>query len=184
MSVLQALLVGLLYYLSDAPWFFGHGYYTLQRPVVAGLLVGIIMAAFGNGSINFIFWLSGDIFILIGIIQILLKSVDLKGGLITIIIGIILIIIGWIDPVAKILVGIILILSALPAVLGTSSSLSEKFGMKPVDVIMIVLLIVGICLIVGLALDVASGVADILIRVGGIILLIVGIIDLVKALKS
>lgn len=156
------------------------------------ILVGIVMAAFGNGSINFIFWLSGVIFILIGIIQILLQSVDLKGGLITIIIGIILIIIGWIDPVAKILVGIILILSALPAVLGTSSSLSEKFGMKPVDVgnatinkiIMIVLLIVGICLIVGLALDVASGVADILIRVGGIILLIVGIIDLVKAAKS
>lgn len=39
----QALLIGLLYYLSDAPWFFGEGYYVLQRPVVAGLLAGIVM---------------------------------------------------------------------------------------------------------------------------------------------
>ena len=156
------------------------------------ILIGIIMAALGNGSIDFIFWLTGVVFIIIGIVQILLKSVDIKGGLITIIIGIVLIIIGWIPAVAEVLVGIILILSALPSVLGASNSLSEKFGMKPVDVgnalinkiIMIVLLVVGVCLIVGLFLDVASGVADILIRVGGVILLIVGIIDLVKALKS
>ena len=156
------------------------------------ILLGIIMAAFGNGSINFIFWLCGVIFILIGIIQIILGATDVKGGLITIIIGIILIIIGMIDPVAKILVGIILILSALPSIIGSSSGIAEKFGMQPVDVgnallnkiFTIVLLIVGICLIVGLVLDVAAGTADILIRVGGIILLVVGIIGLIKAVKD
>lgn len=32
MSWIQALLVGILYYLSDAPWFFGEGYYVLRVP--------------------------------------------------------------------------------------------------------------------------------------------------------
>ena len=156
------------------------------------ILTGIVMLALGNGSINFIFWLTGVIFILIGIIQIVLGSTDVKGGLITIIIGIILIIIGMVDPVAKILVGLILILSALPSVLGSSSAIAEKFGMQPVDVgsslinkvFTIVLLIVGICLIVGLVLDVAADIADILIRIGGLVLLVIGIVGLVKVLKS
>lgn len=39
----QALIVAFLYYFSDAPFFFGEGYYVLQRPVVAGLLVGLVM---------------------------------------------------------------------------------------------------------------------------------------------
>ena len=39
----QAILIAFLYYFADAPFFFGEGYYVLQRPVVAGLLVGIVM---------------------------------------------------------------------------------------------------------------------------------------------
>lgn len=51
MSVFQAFLIGLLYYLSDAPWFFGHGYYTLQRPVVAGFLTGLVLGDPVKGAI-------------------------------------------------------------------------------------------------------------------------------------
>ncbi|MCD8249287.1 MAG: PTS sugar transporter subunit IIC [Lachnospiraceae bacterium] len=43
MTWIQGILVAILYYIADAPWFFGEGYYVLQRPVVAGLLVGIVM---------------------------------------------------------------------------------------------------------------------------------------------
>ena len=43
MTIIQALLVAFLYYFSDAPFYFGDGYYVLQRPVVAGLLVGLVM---------------------------------------------------------------------------------------------------------------------------------------------
>jgi len=43
MTWLQAILVAFLYYFADAPFFFGEGYYVLQRPVVAGLLVGLVM---------------------------------------------------------------------------------------------------------------------------------------------
>lgn len=47
----QALLIGILYYLSDAPWFFGEGYYVLQRPVVAGFLTGLVMGNPVQGAI-------------------------------------------------------------------------------------------------------------------------------------
>ena len=51
MSWIQALLVGILYYLSDAPWFFGEGYYVLQRPVVAGFLTGLVMGRPVEGAV-------------------------------------------------------------------------------------------------------------------------------------
>ena len=50
MSDFQAILVGILYYLSDSPLFFGEGYYVLQRPVVAGFLVGLVMGHPAQGA--------------------------------------------------------------------------------------------------------------------------------------
>lgn len=47
----QAFLIGILYYLSDAPFFFGEGYYVLQRPVVAGFLTGLVMGDPVTGAI-------------------------------------------------------------------------------------------------------------------------------------
>lgn len=42
-GLLQAALVGLGYYLSNSPWIFGNGgFFGLYRPLVAGLVVGII----------------------------------------------------------------------------------------------------------------------------------------------
>lgn len=51
MSWFQGILVALLYYIADAPWFFGEGYYVLQRPVVAGFLVGLVMGQPVQGAI-------------------------------------------------------------------------------------------------------------------------------------
>lgn len=155
------------------------------------ILIGIVMLAFGNGSINFIFWISGIIMVVIGILQIALKSTDVKGGLVTIVVGIILIVIGMIDDVAKILVGLILIFSALPALGAASNVISKTFGMGTIDsgsatlnkIIAVILLVLGICLIVGLVLSEANDVADILIRVGGAVLLVLGLLNLVKSLK-
>ncbi len=42
-GLLQAALVGLGYYFSNSPWLFGNGgFFGLYRPLVAGLIVGII----------------------------------------------------------------------------------------------------------------------------------------------
>jgi mannose/fructose/N-acetylgalactosamine-specific phosphotransferase system component IIC len=50
-SVIQAVLIGLGYYLSQGPWLFGMGFFTLYRPLVAGLIVGIILGDPGKGTL-------------------------------------------------------------------------------------------------------------------------------------
>jgi mannose/fructose/N-acetylgalactosamine-specific phosphotransferase system component IIC len=50
-NVVQALLIGLGYYLSQGPWLFGMGFFTLYRPLVAGLIVGIILGDPGKGTL-------------------------------------------------------------------------------------------------------------------------------------
>jgi len=154
------------------------------------ILIGIVMLAFGNGSIDFIFWITGVIMIIFGILQIVLESTDIKGGLITIVIGIIVIILSW-TPIDTILVGVILILCALPMLGFAIPAVSEKIGIKAMDmgsstinkVIAIVLLITGVCLIIGLFIDDAGSISDILIRIGGLILLAVGVVDLFSSMK-
>ena len=153
------------------------------------ILVGLIMAVLGNGSISLVFWIAGVLYILLGVIQIATKTTDLNGGLVTIIIGIIFLVIVY-AGFAAMCAGIILILSALPVVLGSTSDLAKKFGMKPVDsgsakmnkIFAIILLIVGVSLVAGYFI--ATGwIADILIRIGGLVLLLVGLIDLAKAVR-
>ena len=51
MSIFQALLIGILYYISDSPWPFGEGYYVLQRPLVAGFLAGLVLGKPVEGTI-------------------------------------------------------------------------------------------------------------------------------------
>lgn len=154
------------------------------------VLIGLIMLVFGRGSIDLVFLLSGLIYIVLGIVEIILKSVDVKGGVITIIIGVIFLII-WAVGLAEPMCGILLILSAVMALLGSSSKIAETFGIQQIDtgnallnkIFTVVLLIVGILLIaIAVGVD-DSGITDILIRVGGLVILILGIIDLVKALK-
>ncbi len=50
-SPLQAALIGLGYYLSYAPWWFGTSFLTLYRPLVAGLFVGIILGDPAQGAL-------------------------------------------------------------------------------------------------------------------------------------
>jgi len=48
---LQAALIGLGYYLSYSPWWFGMSFLTLYRPLVAGLFVGIILGDPAQGAL-------------------------------------------------------------------------------------------------------------------------------------
>jgi PTS system mannose-specific IID component len=49
LTLLQALIVGVLYYLAMSPWFANLGFTVLYRPLVAGMLVGIVMGRVGEG---------------------------------------------------------------------------------------------------------------------------------------
>ena len=48
---LQAALIGLGYYLSYSPWWFGLSFLTFYRPLVAGLCVGIILGDPAQGAL-------------------------------------------------------------------------------------------------------------------------------------
>jgi mannose/fructose/N-acetylgalactosamine-specific phosphotransferase system component IIC len=50
-NLVQAALIGFGYYLSQGPWLFGMGFFTLYRPLVAGLFVGIILGDPGQGTL-------------------------------------------------------------------------------------------------------------------------------------
>lgn len=51
MHIWQAVLIALMYYLSDSPWPIGMGYWVLQRPLVAGFITGCILGDPVTGTI-------------------------------------------------------------------------------------------------------------------------------------
>jgi PTS system mannose-specific IID component len=50
-SVGQAALIAIGYYLANSPWLFGVGYFTLYRPLVAGFVVGCILGDPAQGTL-------------------------------------------------------------------------------------------------------------------------------------
>ncbi|MBX3311766.1 MAG: PTS sugar transporter subunit IIC [Microbacteriaceae bacterium] len=50
-NLFQAALVGILYYLASSPWLFGSSFYTIYRPLAAGLLVGFVFGDPGQGAL-------------------------------------------------------------------------------------------------------------------------------------
>lgn len=50
-TLVQSVLIGLAYYLSQSPWILGLSFWTLYRPIVAGLLVGIILGDPAQGAL-------------------------------------------------------------------------------------------------------------------------------------
>ena len=50
-SVWQAALIALGYYLANSPWLFGLAFFTLYRPLVAGFFVGLILGDPAQGTL-------------------------------------------------------------------------------------------------------------------------------------
>ncbi len=50
-SLIQAILVGFGYYISQSPWYFGMSFFTFNRPLVAGLCVGLIFGDPAQGTL-------------------------------------------------------------------------------------------------------------------------------------
>jgi PTS system mannose-specific IID component len=49
-NAFQALIIGLLYYLSQGPWLANLGFTALYRPLVGGFLVGLVLGDPGKGT--------------------------------------------------------------------------------------------------------------------------------------
>jgi hypothetical protein len=50
-SIWQAALIALGYYLANSPWLFGLAFFTLYRPLVAGFFVGLILGDPAQGTL-------------------------------------------------------------------------------------------------------------------------------------
>ncbi|HEX7544231.1 MAG TPA: PTS system mannose/fructose/sorbose family transporter subunit IID [Candidatus Limnocylindrales bacterium] len=50
-SLWQAALIAIGYYLANSPWLFGLAFFTLYRPLVAGFLVGLILGDPAQGTL-------------------------------------------------------------------------------------------------------------------------------------
>jgi PTS system mannose-specific IID component len=50
-SIWQAALIAIGYYLANSPWLFGLAFFTLYRPLVAGFLVGLILGDPAQGTL-------------------------------------------------------------------------------------------------------------------------------------
>lgn len=51
MSLFQAILCGVFYYLNAGPWVIGGGYYTFGKPMVLGFFVGLVLGDPITGTI-------------------------------------------------------------------------------------------------------------------------------------
>ena len=51
MSLLQALLCGIFYYLNAGPWIIGAGFYTFGKPLFLGFMVGLVLGDPITGTI-------------------------------------------------------------------------------------------------------------------------------------
>ena len=51
LTVLQGILIALIYYLGNSTWLFGVGFYTVYRPLVSGFLVGLVLGDPVQGTI-------------------------------------------------------------------------------------------------------------------------------------
>jgi PTS system mannose-specific IID component len=49
LSILMAIIIGLMYYASMSPWFANLGFSVLYRPLIAGTLVGLVMGQLAEG---------------------------------------------------------------------------------------------------------------------------------------
>jgi PTS system mannose-specific IID component len=49
MPLITAIIIGILYYFAQSPWFANLGFTVLYRPLVAGTLVGLVMGRLGEG---------------------------------------------------------------------------------------------------------------------------------------
>ena len=147
------------------------------------ILIGAITAVCGQGMLNIIVEAVGILFIVVGIIGFALVR-TIESSLVLFIIGIILLILGlWglAADIIRIIFGAMIVLAGIFILLGTQPSfmgyeLPTKSGTLINVVLGAVLIVVGIVAALNL-----GGSFDIFIRIIGIIVLVVGVIDLLKA---
>lgn len=137
------------------------------------ILIGVLLAIFKEGVLNWAIFVVGAIFVVSGILEVVKKNYS--GGAVSLIIGIaILILGGFLKDIVFLVLGILIAVKGFVALF---AALKQK-KKNALDVVFPVLTIaLGILLAFG-------NLAGIIILIAGILLVIDGVIGLASALKK
>ena len=139
------------------------------------ILVGALLLIFRAETIGWAMTIAGVVFVVSGILELIKKNY--VGGVVSAIIGIVILVLGWtLAWIVLLVLGIMIAFKGVVALFGVLKS-SDRSALGLVFPILTIL-----C---GLALAFAFGeLMDIMIIVGGVMILIDGIFGLIAALKK
>jgi len=139
------------------------------------ILIGILLLIFRSEALGWAMTIAGIVFLVSGVLELIKKN--WVGGAISAIIGIVILVLGWtIAWIVLLVLGIMIAFKGAVALIDVLKS-SDRTALRLVFPILTI-----VC---GLALAFAFGqLMDIMIIVGGILILIDGIFGLIAALKK
>ena len=139
------------------------------------ILVGALLLIFRAETLNWAMTIAGVVFVVSGILELIKKNY--VGGAVSAIIGIVILVLGWtIAWIVLLVLGIMIAFKGIVALIDVLKS-SDRTALRLVFPLLTI-----VC---GLALAFAFGeLMDIMIIVGGVLILIDGIFGLLAALKK
>ncbi|MBQ7378498.1 MAG: DUF308 domain-containing protein [Clostridia bacterium] len=139
------------------------------------IVIGILLIVFPGEALNIAMTIAGIVFLVSGILELIKKN--WAGGIISLVIGVAILVIGWLlTDIVMLVLGIFIAIKGIIA-------LVQALGQKKKKVLAILFPILTI--VVGLLLAFAWGsIMNIVMIVGGILLIVSGVLGLVGALKK
>ena len=137
------------------------------------IVLGIILLVFPGEALNIAMTIAGIFFIISGIIELVRKN--WIGGVISLVIGVAILILGW--TLIDIVMLVLGILIAVKGIIALVQAIQQKKKNFLTILFPILTILVGILLAFG-------NLTGIVLIVGGILLIIVGVLGLVGALKK
>ena len=139
------------------------------------IVLGVLLLVFPGQALNLAMTIAGIVFIISGILELIKKNVG--GGIISLVIGIAILVIGWtLVDIVMLVLGILIAIKGIIA-------LVQELGKKKKNGLAIVFAVLTI--VVGILLAFAWGnIMNIVMIVGGVLLIIIGVLGLISALKK
>lgn len=139
------------------------------------IIIGVLLIAFRGEALNIAMTVAGIVFVISGILELVKKNWG--GGALSLVIGIAILVLGWLlTEIVMLVLGILIAIKGIIALVQVLKQKKKSF----LQVLFPILTIV-----VGLLLAFAFGqIVNIILIVGGILLVISGVLGLVGALKK
>ena len=139
------------------------------------IIIGIVLLVCPGEAISIAMTIAGVVFIVSGILELVRKNV--LGGIISLIIGIAILVLGWVwvEFIMQIF-GILIIIKGIIALVQALKQKKKKF---------LQILFPILTVLAGILLVFAFGeIIDIILIIGGILLIVSGVLGLIGALKK